>query len=175
MEEPIYVEEAYSLPAKEVLSKLDSSKNGLSTDDVKHRQEIYPPNELIGKEPVTFFEIFKKQFKDILIIILLIAAVVSVIISGEFTDAIVISIILLINAIFGARQEFKADRAIQALQGMTAHNCEVIRDGGVQEIPTKELVPGDIIRINAGTIIPADARVVEAINLKTVEAPLTGE
>ncbi|MFV2014995.1 MAG: cation-translocating P-type ATPase, partial [Candidatus Heimdallarchaeota archaeon] len=134
-----------------------------------------PLNELVGKEPVSLFEIIKNQFKDILIIILMIAAIVSILVEGELTNAIVIFIILILNAIFGARQEFKADRALQALQNMTAHNCEVVRNGQVSEISTKELVPGDIIRVDPGSIIPADARVIEAINLKTVEAPLTGE
>jgi Ca2+-transporting ATPase len=175
--EPIYVEEAYSLRAKEVLKKLDTSKKGLSSEEAIQRQEIYPSNELIGVEPPSLFEIFRNQFKDILIIILIIAAILSIVIEGEegITDAIVIMIILVINAVFGTRQEWKADKAIQALQSMTASICQVVRDSNVIEISTKDLIPGDIIRIEAGVIIPADSRVVEAVNLKTVEAPLTGE
>ncbi|MHA2097074.1 MAG: cation-translocating P-type ATPase [Candidatus Kariarchaeaceae archaeon] len=177
MLEPIYVEEAYSLRAKEVLKKLDTSKKGLSSEEAIQRQEIYPSNELIGVEPPSLFEIFRNQFKDILIIILIIAAILSIVIEGEegITDAIVIMIILVINAVFGTRQEWKADKAIQALQSMTASICQVVRDSNVIEISTKDLIPGDIIRIEAGVIIPADSRVVEAVNLKTVEAPLTGE
>ncbi|OLS26477.1 MAG: Calcium-transporting ATPase 1 [Candidatus Heimdallarchaeota archaeon LC_2] len=177
MEEPVYADEAYSLRVKEILTKLETSKNGLSDEEVKRRQKLYPSNELIAADPPTVFGIFKNQFKDILIIILIFAAIISIVIEGRegITDAIVIVIILLINAIFGTRQEWKADKAIQALQSMAAHNCQVKRGEQIMEISTKELVPGDIIRIEPGIIIPADARVIEAVNLKTVEAPLTGE
>lgn len=166
---------AHTIKPEEALSRLESTKSGLSEAEVQRRQIIFPLNELIGREPPTKLQIFINQFKDILIIILIFAALISIFVQKEFTDAIMIFIILLLNAYFGMRQEFKADRAIQALQNMTAQQCKVIRDGEVEEIDTKYLVPGDIIRVEAGVIVPADARLLEAVNLKTVEASLTGE
>jgi Ca2+-transporting ATPase len=166
---------AHTLKPEEALSRLESTKSGLTSEEVQRRQTIFPLNQLVGREPPTKLQIFINQFKDILIIILIIAALISIFVQREFTDAMMIFVILLLNAYFGMRQEFKADRAIQALQNMTAQKCEVIRDSEVEEIETKFLVPGDIIRVGAGIIIPADARLLEAVNLKTIEASLTGE
>ncbi len=165
----------YCLSSKEVLKLLGSSRKGLTSDEVRHRQSIFPPNVLKGKKPPTKFEIFINQFKDILVIILLISAVISVIIHHNFQDAIMIAVILIVNAVFGTWQEFKADRAIQALQQMTALTCEVIRDNQVKTIDTKDIVPGDIIRLDPGKIVPADGRLIEAVNLRTIESSLTGE
>ncbi|MHA2089740.1 MAG: cation-translocating P-type ATPase [Candidatus Kariarchaeaceae archaeon] len=175
--------DAHSLNIKELYAKLETSKEGISTEEAQKRQAVYPPNEIVGKKPPTLVEIFLDQFKDILILILIVAAIISVVIShregitgiGKFTDAIVIMIILLINAAFGTRQEWKADKAIQALQSMTALTTHVVREGELLEILTRELVPGDVIRVESGAIIPADARIIEAVNLKCVEAALTGE
>ena len=129
---------------KELAKKLRKRIVIRSDPDVRLPKDetVHLINELVGKEPPTLLEIFLSQFKDILIIILIFAAIISILFSEEhgaakFQDAIVIFIILIINAVFGTRQEWKADKAIQALQSMTSLKCQVVRDGEIQEIDTK--------------------------------------
>ncbi len=154
-------------------------KKGLSTDEVKIRQEKYGLNELKAKKKKNLIQKFLEQFKDFSIIVLIIAAIVSGavgIAEGEgITDTIIILIVVIVNAIIGVSQEAKAEKSLEALQKLTDHASKVIRNGEVTVIPAKELVPGDIVVLDTGDYIPADLRVVEAVNLKSQEASLTGE
>ncbi len=149
-------------------------EQGLSTGEAKTRLEKFGLNELKGKPPATFLQRLLAQFKDFLIIILLIAAVVSLLV-GEGVDALVIIGIVLVNAILGVSQESKAEKSLEALQKMSAPHAKVLRDGKVQKLPARELVPGDVVVVEAGDYIPADVRLVESYNLKVEEASLTGE
>ncbi|MGA0277286.1 calcium-translocating P-type ATPase, PMCA-type [archaeon] len=169
----------HSISESDALNKLGSNINGLNSSQVSQQRSIHGPNALVEEEKETIFDIFINQFKDVLIIILIIAALISGIIGfieqEGFADAILISIILIINAIMGVYQEWKADKAIDALKKMVTSTTRVIREGNETQIPTTELVPGDIIQIKQGDRIPADARLIETINLRTEEAQLTGE
>ena len=151
-------------------------ENGLSIEEVKKRQEEYGFNEL--KEE-TLFQKFIEQFKDFSIIVLIIAAIVSGavgIVNGEgITDTIIILIVVLVNAIIGVAQEAKAEKSLAALKKLSDHAAKVIRNGNIDVVPSRELVPGDIVVLDTGDYIPADLRIIEAINLKSQEASLTGE
>jgi Ca2+-transporting ATPase len=163
----------------EVLKELDVDEHGLTTTEVGSRNAHFGTNTIEESEKETIFDIFIAQFKDVLIIILIIAAIVSGVIGyledEGFTDAILISVILIINAIMGVYQEWKADKAIEALKEMVTQTTRVIRDDKEIEIKSSELVPGDIVLFEQGDRIPADARLLETINLRTEEAQLTGE
>lgn len=167
---------------KEVIRQLNTDdKNGLSEEEAKIRLEKFGPNELKSIDSISPWKMFLSQFRDALIIILIIAALISgavAVIQGtteEWFDAIVIMIIVFLNAVFGFVQEYKAEKTLQALKQMAAPRVRVIRDGKEKEIPARELVPGDIILLSAGDKISADGRLIEAVNLKVNEAPLTGE
>jgi Ca2+-transporting ATPase len=148
--------------------------SGLSSSDVEKRLGEYGKNRLKEGTTQSFMELFINQFKSILIIILLLAALVSAII-GEFTEGIVIMIIVVLNSLVGAKQEKSAGDAVKALRDMTSPNARVIRDSKTIEIESQLLVPGDIIELEAGNLVPADIRLVEAVNLKIEESALTGE
>lgn len=148
--------------------------SGLSSSEVEKRLGEYGKNRLKEGKTQSFMELFINQFKSILIIILLLAALVSAII-GEFTEGIVIMIIVVLNSLVGAKQEKSAGDAVKALRDMTSPNARVIRDGKTIEIESQLLVPGDIIELEAGNFVPADIRLVEAVNLKIEESALTGE
>ena len=158
----------------EVTRALNVTTDGLSSEDVEKRLQEFGPNELKkekGKSPV---RLFLEQFTDILIIILLVATALSMAI-GEFYDAIVIIAIVMACAVLGFTQEYKAEKALEALKKMTAPTATVLRDGKEIQLPTIDIVPGDIILLYTGDKVPADARLIEAMNMKTDEAPLTGE
>lgn len=158
----------------EAMRELNAKMDGLSSEEVQKRLEEFGPNELKkekGKSPV---RLFLEQFTDILIIILLIATALSMAI-GEVYDAIVIIAIVMACAVLGFTQEYKAEKALEALKKMTAPTATVLRDGKEMELETRDLVPGDIILLYTGDKVAADARLIEAINMKTDEAPLTGE
>ncbi|MCY3413169.1 MAG: calcium-translocating P-type ATPase, PMCA-type [Candidatus Heimdallarchaeota archaeon] len=165
----------HNMSKKAVIEHLQSSSSGLSLSEVENRRAYYGQNMLEEGEKETIFDIFINQFKDVLIIILIISAFISGFIIHELTDAILIVVILIANAIFGVYQEWRADKAIEALKQMVTHSCTVIRDGEEYEINTVDLVPGDIIVVAQGDRVPADARVIEAVNLRVEEAQLTGE
>ena len=154
-------------------------EKGLTSDEVRKRQEKYGYNELQAAKKKTLLQRFIDQFKDFSIIVLIIAAIVSGavgIAEGEgITDTIIILIVVLVNAIIGVTQESKAEKSLEALQKLTDHASKVIRNGEVTVIPAKELVPGDIVVLDTGDYIPADLRIIEAVNLKSQEASLTGE
>lgn len=164
----------HSLPVQEVLSQLHTSEKGLTSDQAARRLAEYGYNELQDKSQKSAWILLLEQFKNLLIIILLVAVALSAIL-GEVADAIVIFIIVLFAAGLGFIQEYRAEKAIQALKRMAAPLASVLRDGEEREVPARELVPGDMIIIRTGDKIPADARIVADYNLRTVEAALTGE
>ena len=177
----------YTQSSEEVLRQLNANPNGLSAEEVKRRQEKYGPNKLKEAEKASWFQRFMAQLKDPMLIILMIAAVVSAATTvldhfqtgaelGEgLVEVGIILIVVLLNAILGVIQESKAEAAIEALQTMTAATCKVIRDGKQQVIHSDELVPGDIVVLEAGDAVPADGRIIENASLKIEEAALTGE
>lgn len=165
---------------KDVEEELKTNlEKGLTNKEVEKKQEKYGLNELTANKKESTLIKFLNQFKDFSIIILIIAAIVSGIVSyskGEgLTDSIVIMIVVIVNAIIGVTQENRAEKSLEALQKLTDHESKVIRNGSVKVIQAKELVPGDIIVLDTGDYIPADIRITEAINLKVQEASLTGE
>ena len=167
--------EFYQLKIEKVLEKLKTNlKNGLTTSETTNRLKQYGPNTLPEKNPPSAFIIFAKQFLSPLMFILLLASVISILI-GEVTDAIVISIAVTINVIIGFIQEFKAEKSAQALKAFEVANCYVRRDEKIVFIEAKDLVPGDIVLLSAGTRVPADIRLTHVIDFQVEEAILTGE
>lgn len=165
----------HSIDAEKVLKELNTdSHHGLTEDEVRSRLEKYGYNELKKEERISPFTIFINQFKNILIIILLIAIALSALI-GEVVDAAIIGVIVVFCAVLGFIQEYRAERALEALKKMLSPTITVLRGGKEEEIPSKELVPGDILLLEAGDKVPADARLIENHSLKCDEAPLTGE
>jgi len=165
----------WQLEIEEVTKALEADlTKGLSSDEAKLRLEKYGRNELEEKKKKTILIMLLDQFKDFMIIVLIIAAVISGII-GELTDSLAIIVIVILNAIIGFVQEYRAEKAMTALRGMAAPIATVIRDGMTTNIPASELVPGDIVVLEAGNIVPADIKLVEIANLKVEEAALTGE
>jgi Ca2+-transporting ATPase len=156
------------------LSHLSSSPHGLTEAKVEHRLDLYGPNELEAADRISPWAILFEQFKDVLIIILLIATAISAFL-GHGVEAIAIAVIVLFAVLLGFIQEYRAERAIEALKQMAAPTVTVIRDGQEIELPARELVPGDLILLHAGDKVAADARLVESINLQVDEAALTGE
>ena len=170
----------YMQSSEEVLQELGVTAEGLSTEEAKRRLEKYGHNKLKEAEKPTLVQRFLAQLKDPMLIILMIAAAVSALtgmISGEneWAEVIIIIAVVLLNAILGVIQESKAEAAIEALQTMTAATCKVLRDGKMVVLRSDELVPGDVILLEAGDAVPADGRIIENASLKIEEAALTGE
>ena len=170
----------YNQDINEILTLLKTSEtSGLSTAEVSRRLEEYGYNQLVSKRKKRFFQTFMAQFKSFMIIILLIAAAISGVVStleGEgLLNTFVILGILILNAFVGAYQERKAESSLEALKNLAAPESQVLRDGTISDIFTRELVPGDIVMLETGEIIPADLRLIEAVNLKVQESALTGE
>ena len=153
--------------------------NGLQNIEVKKRQAENGFNELKQTKKKSLFVKFLEQFKDFMIIVLIIAAIVSGIVGvaqGEgITDTIIILIVVIANAIIGVAQEAKAEKSLEALQKLSGHEAKVLREGSIQTIPARELVEGDIVVLDTGDYVPADLRIFEAVNIKSQEASLTGE
>jgi Ca2+-transporting ATPase len=164
----------YNLTPEETITNIGTKVSGLDTDEASKRLIEYGPNEIARAKKISPWLLFLEQFKDLLIIILLIAVVLSAIL-GETVDAIVIFVIILFAAGLGFVQEYRAEKSIEALKKMAAPVAHVIRDGKQREIPSSEIVPGDVVLIKTGDRIPADGRLIESINLRTDEASLTGE
>ncbi|GKT08737.1 cation-translocating P-type ATPase [Desulforhabdus sp. TSK] len=157
-----------------VVEELESTPQGISSEAALHRLEKFGPNALQEKKKKTAFRIFLDQFMDFMILILMAAAVISGFI-GELTDTIAILVIVLLNAVIGFVQEYRAEKAIAALQKMAAPSATVLRDGLPETVSATEIVPGDVVLLEAGMIVPADMRIMESALLKVEEAALTGE
>ena len=167
-------EKYHALDVKSVLISLNTSEKGLSDEEAKKRLGKFGINEIERTKKISPLAILVRQFTSFVVMILLFAIVISLTI-GENLDALVISIIVVLNGIFGFTQEFKAEKAIEALRKLTALKARVIRDNDEIEIDSKELVPGDIILLETGDKVPADARLTHVVALKIDEASLTGE
>jgi Ca2+-transporting ATPase len=158
----------------DIFDQLSSSPQGLSPDDARQRLHKYGPNELKEKKKKSPFMMFLDQFRDFMIIVLIVAAIISGVI-GEPSDTIAIIVIVCLNAVIGFIQEYRAEKAMAALKKMSTPAATVIRNGMPQNIPAIHLVPGDLVILEAGMIIPADMRLIETAMLKVEEAALTGE
>ena len=167
-------ESAYKLEFNELLEELQTSENWISTKEAKARNELYWPNEIQSKDKNSALKILLEQFTSPLVIILIIAAIISWLI-GEWVDAIIICGVVILNALLGFFQEYKADKAIQSLKKMAGLKSKVLRNGQELLIEASELTIWDVILLEAGDKIPADARLFEAVNLEVEEAILTGE
>ena len=157
-----------------VLDRLETTESGLSSADAARRLDEHGPNELAAASRVSPWSLLLAQFKNVLILILLLAVGLSALL-GHALEAIVIAVILLFAVVLGFVQEYRAERAIEALRRMAAPMAIALRDGEEEEVAARNLVPGDVIRLEAGAKVPADARITEAVNLKVDEAALTGE
>ncbi|MGE5507434.1 MAG: cation-translocating P-type ATPase [Chitinophagales bacterium] len=168
-------QEWYALSREETLQELSTDlHHGLSPAEVERRRKQYGLNELKGKEPPTLIQRFIDQFKDFLVLILLGSAVIAGVL-GEAVDAIAILAIVILNAVMGLIQEGRAEKALAALKKLSVPVCTVVRGGETIRVPSPELVPGDIVVLNAGDLVPADLRLLESHNLKVDESALTGE
>ena len=170
----------YKLSVDETLNELNAESAGLSSERAAERLAQYGPNKLKEAEKPGFWKRFLTQLKDPMLIILLAAAGVSALtgaIAGEseWAETIIILAVVLLNAVLGVLQESKAEAAIEALQTMTAATCKVLRDGKMAVLHSDELVPGDVVLLEAGDAVPADGRIIESASLKIEEAALTGE
>ncbi len=164
----------YQKELEKVLAELKTSLQGLSEEEARNRLQKFGPNELVEKKKKTPFQMFLEQFKDFMILVLIVAAVFSGFF-GELADTIAIVVIVILNALVGFVQEYRAERAMEALREMAALNAVVLREGQARQVLARELVPGDLVHLEAGNIVPADLRLVEAAQLKINEASLTGE
>jgi len=156
----------HNLTVSEVIESLRSGIQGLTSEEAERRLAQFGPNELAEKKKISPFMLWLGQFKDFLIIILLVAVVLSAVL-GEITDAIVIFVIVLFATTLGFIQEYRAERAMEALKRMAAPTSSVIRNGQEIEIAAREIVPGDIVALRTVDKVPADCRLIEAVNLKT--------
>ncbi len=172
---PHFIITMYHAKSEEaVMQELQTSKSGLSKKEIDKRIEKYGYNELVKKKGISPFKIFLNQFKSIVVYILIAATIISIAL-GEVLDSVVIILILILNGVFGFIQEYKAEKSIEALKKLASLKAIVIRDGKEHEIDSKDLVPGDIIVLEEGSRVPADARLIEIVRLQTQEASLTGE
>ena len=162
------------LNQQELLEMLGAKPGGIQQVDAEERLIAKGPNELVREKKKPLWLKFLKQFQDFMIIVLMIAAVISGVM-GDVTDTVIILLIVIINAIIGFVQEYRAEKAVEALRNMAAPNATVMRDGNVKVIPAKDLVTGDKVILEAGQIVPADIRLLEVHSLKIQEAALTGE
>jgi ATPase, P-type (transporting), HAD superfamily, subfamily IC len=165
----------FTRPAEALFTdyKVDAA-NGLSSGEAQRRLASYGENRLKSKPKKSVIALFFAQLRDMLIYVLLGAAVITLVI-GEYADAVIILIVVVLNAVIGVFQEFKAEKAMEALQKMTAPKALVRRDGEVREVQAKTIVPGDVVVLDAGRYVPADLRLTESVNLQIEESALTGE
>ncbi len=171
---PIAPNDRYTLDASKLLEELGVNSNGLTASEALTRLQSYGPNQLPGRKRMTLLQIILRQFVNPLIYVLIVAGAVSLAL-GEFEDAVFIGIILFINALIGAAQEWKAESSAEALQQMMKVRATVRRDGRNTDIDAENLVPGDIVLLESGDMVPADLRLLEVNNLTIEEAVLTGE
>lgn len=168
------MDKQWKLSQEELLQELNSSMNGLTTEEAKKRLEQYGYNKLQEGKRKGVLQVFAEQFADLLVVILIIAAIISAI-TGGVEGTIVILAVLILNAILGTVQHFKAQKSLDSLKAMAAPNARVIRDGQKMEVPAAELVPGDILLLEAGDVTAADGRVLQNFSLQVSESALTGE
>jgi Ca2+-transporting ATPase len=165
----------HALGAEDVLSELNTlAERGLSQAEVERRQQEYGLNQLVEAPPPTFLQMLWEQFNNFVVWMLIIAAVISAIL-GDYIEAAAIMAIVILNAALGVFQERRAEQALAALRKLAAPDAHVMRDGSRQTIPSNQLVPGDLVLLEAGNFVPGDVRLLEAINLRVEEAALTGE
>jgi len=181
--------EWHAMETEELKRALKASEKGLSEEEAKRRLQEFGPNELVERKRVTAFQIFLGQFKDVFVIMLLVAIVISFMVAwyktsiapsadgsiDEYVDAITIGAIVVLNAVVGFVQEYRSEKAMEAMKKLTAPKARLLREGKEVMVPAKEVVPGDIALLEAGDRIPADGRLLEVVDLKTDEAVLTGE
>ncbi len=166
--------EWHAMETEELIGALKASEKGLSGEEAKRRLQEFGPNELVERKGITPLQIFLGQFKDVFVIMLIVAIGISVLIGG-IIDASTIGAIVVLNAVVGFVQEYRSEKAMEAMKKLTAPRARVLRDGKEMLIPAREVVPGDIVLLEAGDRIPADSRLLEVVDLKTDEAVLTGE
>ena len=164
----------YQLSAEETMKELNGSTDPLTDDQVREHKEKYGPNELVEGKKKTVLQIFLEQYKDFLVIILIIAAIVSGFM-GDAESAAVILIVITMNAILGTVQTVKAEQSLASLKKLSGPEAKVLRGGNVVQIPSSEVTVGDIVMLDAGDYIPADGRIIECTSLKVDESALTGE
>jgi Ca2+-transporting ATPase len=160
--------------AKEVMSLLETSREGLGSAEAARRLAEHGPNAIVEGKPRPALALLGAQFLDVPILVLAGAALIAGFI-GDVIDTAVILAIVVLNAMIGFSQEYRAERALAALKAMTATSALAFRDGRLRSVPTQDLVPGDIVQVEAGSVVPADLRLIEAAAVRTNEAPLTGE
>ena len=166
--------EWYKLPAAEALQAIHSTADGLASEEAARRLEQYGPNELQEKVHRSRLQILIDQFKGILTILLVVAALVSAFL-GDWIEAVAILIIVILNGILGYTQESRAEQSMEALKRMSVPTVRVRRDGQLRELSARDLVPGDVVALETGNIVPADGRLLSGVNLRAEEAALTGE
>ncbi len=165
----------HALGTDEVLKHLDTlADQGLSEEEAQRRLQTYGPNQLAEKPPTSFWQMLWDQFNNFVIMMLIVAAVISAIL-GDYVEAAAILAIVVLNATLGVVQERRAEQALAALKKLAAPEAHVIRDGSRKMVPSPQVVPGDVVLLEAGNYIPADVRLLEAVNLRIEEAALTGE
>lgn len=164
----------FNQDGNQVLETLSTTREGLTSEEAKERLEKFHKNTLIEHKKPNVISVFLSQFKDLLVIILLVAAVISGI-SGDLESTVVISVVLLLNAVLGTVQYFKARKSLESLKALSSPSIKVIRDGKQTEIPSEDLVPGDIVILEAGDLVSADGRILENYSLQINESALTGE
>ncbi len=167
-------EQWHCMSPEEVLRMMNTSPSGLSDQEATNRLEEHGPNELLEKKNIPSWLLFLRQFKDFMILVLFAAAIISGII-GELTDTIIIIVIVLLNAIIGFIQEYRAEKAMAALKKIAALQTTVLRDNRQVQLPSADLVPGDVVLLEAGNAVPADVRLLESHSIRIEEAALTGE
>ena len=164
----------FSKTYEETLKEFNVSKSGLTEKQAKENLDKYGYNELTQKKRATVWEVFFSQFKDLLVIILIIAALISMA-TGDAESTLVIIAVITLNAVLGTVQHFKAEQSLDSLKALSSPTAKVIRDGKKIEIPSKEVVPGDILMLEAGDMVAADGRIIENFSLQANESSLTGE
>ena len=164
----------FSKKIDDIYKDFNSERQGLSTKKVIENREKFGENKLKEKKKASSLSIFLSQFKDLLVIILIIAAIISSV-TGNMESTIIILLVIILNAILGTIQTLKAEKSLESLKSLSSPTAKVIREGTRMQVKASELVAGDIIKVDAGDIVPADARLIEAYSLKVNESALTGE
>ena len=172
--ENIMADTFFNRSVEEVLQEQESSSGGLSNAQAADRLKKYGPNALVEGKKKGVLQVFLEQFKDLLVVVLIVAAIISML-SGQGESTIVIFAVLILNAILGTVQYFKAEKSLESLKAMSSPTAKVLRGGAKVEVPSKEVVPGDIVFLEAGDLVVADGRVIENFSLKVNESSLTGE